>query len=164
MGRIMNMIEDAFEAIRPDAARMAGAAAGAAAAWFSGLPAIAQALLATQAADVLTGVLCAVYGKSPKTETGKVSSVTLSEGMVKKGLEWLVALICVYVGKALEMQGIGGAAMTYMIATELVSLMENLSIFGLKVPALERLLDVAQGGAREGGSAETEGEKPTAHG
>ena len=32
-----------------------------------------------------------------------------------------------------------------MIATELVSLMENLSIFGLSVPALDRLLDVAQG-------------------
>ena len=65
--------------------------------------------------------------------------------MVKKGLEWLVVLICVYVGEALMMEGIGGAALTYMIATELVSLMENLSIFGLSVPALDRLLDVAQG-------------------
>ena len=38
-----------------------------------------------------------------------------------------------------------GAAMTYMIATELVSLIENLEIFGLNVPLLGKLLDVAQG-------------------
>ena len=145
MSRLTEMIGEAAEAIRPDAVKMIGAAAGAAAAWFSGLPAMAQALLITQGADVLTGVLCALFGKSPKTSSGKVSSGTLAEGMIKKGLEWLVVLICVYVGEALRMEGIGGAAVTYMIATELVSLMENLSIFGLSVPALDRLLDVAQG-------------------
>lgn len=147
MSRTMNMITGAFETIRPNAVRVISGAAGAAAAWFSGLPPIAQALLLAQGADVLTGVLCAVCRKSPKTESGAVSSGTLAEGMVKKGLEWLVVLICVYVGAALDMQGIAGAAMTYMIATELVSLMENLSIFGLKVPALEKLLDVAHGNA-----------------
>lgn len=131
-------------AIRPNAVRIAGAAVGAAAAWLSGLPPIAKALLLTQGADVLTGVLCALWGKSPKTQSGKVSSSTLAMGMVKKGLEWLVVLICVYVGAALEMEGIGGAAMTYMIAAELVSLLENLSIFGLDAPILRKLLDVAQ--------------------
>ena len=55
-----------------------------------------------------------------------------------------MVFICLSVGQALSMQGIAGAAMTYMIATELVSLMENLSIFGLKIPMLERLLDAAQ--------------------
>ena len=145
MHKVTEKIGDALEAIRPNAARVTGAAVGAAAAWFSGLPAMAQALLVTQGADVLTGLLCAVYGKSPKTASGRISSGTLSEGMIKKGLEWLVVLICVYVGEALLMEGIGGAALTYMIAAELVSLMENLSIFGLSVPALEKLLDVAQG-------------------
>ena len=42
-----------------------------------------------------------------------------------------------------------GAAMTYMIATELVSLIENLEIFGLNVPLLGKLLDVAQGDGEE---------------
>ena len=36
------------------------------------------------------------------------------------------------------------SAMTYMIATELVSLLENLSLFGLEAPVLRKLLDVAQ--------------------
>ena len=84
------------------------------------------------------------YGNGHINDTQCVT-VDTAEGMVKKGLEWLVVLICVYVGEALRMEGIGGAALTYMIATELVSLMENLSIFGLSVPALDRLLDVAQG-------------------
>lgn len=135
---------EVWRAIRPNAARMLGAAIGAAAVWFSGLPPIARAMLVTQGADVLTGVLCAIWGKSRKSDSGKVSSGALAMGMVKKGLEWLVVLICVYVGEALEMQGIGGAAMTYMIATELVSLLENLSLFGLEAPVLRKLLDVAQ--------------------
>ena len=145
MNKVMEMIGEAAEAIRPNAVRMISAAAGGAMAWFSGLPAMAQALLITQGADVLTGLICAVFGKSPKTSSGKVSSGTLAEGMVKKGLEWLVVLICMVVGGALELPGIGGAAMTYMIAAEMVSLMENLHVFGLDVPVLRRLLDAAQG-------------------
>ena len=139
-------IREIMDSVKPDMIRMAGAWLGMVAAWFSGLPPIAQALLLTQGADVLTGVLCAIRGKSSKTASGKVSSGALVMGMLKKGLEWLVVLICVYVGDALEMQGIGGAAMTYMIATELVSLTENLSVFGLNVPLLDKLLDVAQKG------------------
>lgn len=135
---------EVWYSIKPNAVRMMGAVFGAAAAWFGGLSPIAKALLVTQGADVLTGLLCAIWGKSKKSDSGKVSSSALAMGMVKKGLEWLVVLICVYVGDALEMQGIGGAAMTYMIATELVSLLENLSLFGLEAPVLRKLLDVAQ--------------------
>jgi len=138
-------ITEALGPVRPSVVKMIASAAGAMAAWIAGLPPIAQALLLVQGADVLTGVLCAIRAKSPKSDTGKLSSHALSMGMVKKGLEWLVVLICVYVGCALEMQGIGGAAMTYMIATELVSLMENLNAFGLDVPVLHTLLDAAQG-------------------
>ena len=66
-------------------------------------------------------------------------------GVMKKGLEWLVVGVCVSVGNGLGMTSVCGAAMTYMIATELVSLIENLEIFGLNVPLLGKLLDVAQG-------------------
>lgn len=143
--------EDLFDGVRPNMTRLIGAAAGALCAWWAGLPAIAQALLIVQGADVLTGLLLAVQGKSQKSESGKVSSGALTQGLIKKGLEWLVVCICVAVGNALEMQGIAGAAMTYMIATELVSLMENLSAFGLKIPMLEQLLDAAQGKPQDEG-------------
>lgn len=136
---------DVVGAIRPNVLTWIGAVIGVVASWWAGLPTLAQALLMVQGADVLTGILCAVTGKSPKSESGKVSSSALVMGMIKKGLEWLVVGICVTVGSALEMGGIGGAAMTYMMATELVSLMENLQIFGLNTPLLQTLLDVAQG-------------------
>lgn len=142
---LTGMMTQAVEAIRPNAVRTAAAAVGMLCAWFAALPTVAQALLILQGADVATGVLCALCGKSPKTQSGKVSSGALIMGMIKKGLEWLVVLICVYVGAALEMEGIASAAMTYMMAAELVSLMENLSLFGLDVPVLRQLLDIAQG-------------------
>ena len=145
-------VTEATRGLRPSVIKWMGAAAGWAAAWWAGLPAIAQALLMVQAADVLTGVLCALTGKSPKSESGRVSSRALSAGVVKKGLEWLAVCICIHVGGALEMQGIGGAAMTYMIATELVSLMENLETFGLDIPILRTILDVAQGRRTQGGA------------
>ena len=110
---------------------------------------LAQALLIVQGADIVTGLLCAVTGKSRKTESGKVSSGTLLMGVMKKGLEWLVVGVCVSVGNGLGMTSVCGAAMTYMIATELVSLIENLEIFGLNVPLLGKLLDVAQGEKKE---------------
>ena len=145
-------VTEATRGLRPSVIKWMGAAAGWAAAWGAGLPAIAQALLMVQAADVLTGVLCALTGKSPKSESGRVSSRALSAGVVKKGLEWLAVCICIHVGGALEMQGIGGAAMTYMIATELVSLMENLETFGLDIPILRTILDVAQGRRTQDGA------------
>lgn len=145
-------VTEATRGLRPSVIKWMGAAAGWAAAWWAGLPAIAQALLMVQAADVLTGVLCALTGKSPKSESGRVSSRALSAGVVKKGLEWLAVCICIHVGGALEMQGIGGAAMTYMIATELVSLMENLETFGLDIPILRTILDVAQGRKTQDGA------------
>ena len=139
----------AMEFMKPNVLKWTGAVIGAVMAWWAGLSAIAQALLLVQGADILTGILCAVTGKSPKSESGMVSSRALTMGVIKKGLEWLVVGICIHVGGALEMTGIGGAAMTYMIATELVSLLENLQIFGLDIPVLRRILDVAQGGKAE---------------
>lgn len=135
--------------VRPSVFSWIAAAIGFVAAWWTGLPALAQALLIVQAADILTGLLCAFSGKSTKTESGRINSSVLAMGVVKKGLEWLVVLICVYVGHAIGMENVSGAAMTYMIATELVSLLENLQIFGLDIPMLRKILDIAQGSGKD---------------
>ena len=144
-----NKAMEVVEAVRPGVFNWIGAAVGAVIAWYTGLPALAQALLIVQGADVLTGLLCALTGKSDKSASGRVSSGALVMGLVKKGLEWLVVLICVVVGHALGVESISGAAMTYMMTTELVSLIENLSLFGLDVPLLQKLLDVAHGTTEE---------------
>ena len=138
-----------MKGVKPNVVNWIGALIGATLAW-TGLPPLAQALLIVQGADILTGLLCAVTGKSRKTESGKVSSGALLMGVMKKGLEWLVVGVCVSVGNGLGVTSVCGAAMTYMIATELVSLIENLEIFGLNVPLLGKLLDVAQGDGEEG--------------
>ena len=122
-----------------------GAAVGLVIGLWTGLPALGQAVLIVQVADIITGLSCAILGKSEKSESGKVSSRVMLEGVIKKGAEWLIVLVCVYTGGPLGLQGISSAAMTYVIATELVSLLENLALLGLDVPLLHTILDVAHG-------------------
>lgn len=122
-----------------------GAGVGLVLSLWMGLPSLAKAVLIVQAADILTGLACALLGKSHKSESGRVSSRVMLEGVIKKGAEWLIVLVCVYTGAPLGMEGIGSAAMTYVMATELVSLLENLSLLGLEVPMLQTILDVAHG-------------------
>lgn len=123
-----------------------GAAVGVLLGWWTGAPALGQAVLIAQIADIVTGVVCAWFGKSQKSTSGKISSRVMLEGVVKKGMEWLIVLVCVYAGTPLGMEGIGTAAMTYVLATELVSLLENLQLLGFDVPLLQTILDVAHGG------------------
>ncbi len=58
-----------MKGVKPNAVNWIGALIGAALAWWTGLPPLAQALLIVQGADILTGLLCAVTGKSRKTES-----------------------------------------------------------------------------------------------
>lgn len=126
-----------------------GACVGAVISLWTGIPALAQAVLIVQGADILTGLACAVLGKSQKSDSGKVSSRVMLEGIIKKGSEWLVVLVCVYAGTPMGMEGVGTMAMTYVIATELVSLLENFELLGLKVPLIQAILDVAHGGKED---------------
>ena len=126
-----------------------GACIGVILSFWAGLPALGQAVLIVQMADLMTGFCCALLGKSQKSESGRVSSRAMLEGIMKKGCEWLIVLVCIYAGTPLGMEGIGSAAMTYVIATELVSLLENLSLIGLDVPLLQTILDVAHGGEQK---------------
>ena len=128
-----------------------GAGVGLVIGLWTGMPALGRGILIVQGADILSGLACALLGKSPKSDSGKVSSRAMLEGMIKKGAEWLIVLVCVYTGTPLGMEGICSAAMTYVIATELVSLPENLALLGLNVPLLETILDVAHGGYGEEG-------------
>ena len=126
-----------------------GACVGLLISWWTHLPALGQAVLIVQTADILTGLACAVLGKSQKSESGKVSSRVMLEGIIKKGAEWLIVLVCIYTGTPLGLEGISTAAMTYVIATELVSLLENLNLLGLNVPLIQTILDVAHGSHSE---------------
>lgn len=129
-----------------DAFGWLGAMIGLAFAAWTSLPALGQAVLVVQTADILTGLACGLLGKSQKSDSGKLSSRVMLEGVLKKGSEWLIVLVCIYVGTPLGIDGVATAAMTYVVATELVSLLENLDLLGLKAPLLQTILDVAHGG------------------
>lgn len=126
-----------------------GACVGLVLSLWTGMPALGRGILIVQGADIASGLACALLGKSQKSASGKISSRVMLEGMIKKGAEWLIVLVCVYTGTPLGMEGICSAAMTYVIATELVSLLENLALLGLDVPLLRAILDVANGGYGE---------------
>ena len=83
----MNTVRDVGEAIRPSAISWIGSAAGVIVGWWTGLPALMQAMLVAQGADFVTGVIGAGLGKSPKSESGKLSSNALLMGALRKGLE-----------------------------------------------------------------------------
>ena len=89
-----------------------GAGVGLVISLWTGMPALGRGILIVQGADILSGLACAILGKSPKSESGKVSSRAMLEGMIKKGAEWLIVLVCVYTGTPLGMEGICSAAMT----------------------------------------------------
>lgn len=135
---------DVASSVKPGVLNWIGAAAGAVVGFVSGLSPLAHAMLVAQAADMVTGLMCALAGKSHKSESGTISSKALTMGAMKKGLEWLVVVVCTEVGTALGMESVGGAAMAYMIMTELVSLVENLHTFGLDIPVLNAILDIAK--------------------
>lgn len=149
----MNLINKIFEwagDFFTDIFGWLGAMIGIAIGVWASLPALGQAVLIVQCADILTGLACALLGKSQKSDSGKLSSRVMLEGIIKKGAEWLVVLVCVYTGTPLGIEGVGTAAMTYVLATELVSLLENFDLLGLKIPLLQTILDVAHGGQTKG--------------
>lgn len=122
-----------------------GAAIGLIAVKFSGLPPMAQAVIVLQVSDMATGFACAWLGRSPKSESGRISSKAMWEGCVKKGVEWVVIWACSYAGAPLGMEGVSAMAMAAVVATELVSFIENLTLLGLDFQVLHTILDVAHG-------------------
>jgi len=145
MAELMKMMKEWLGQLTGNLVAWLGAAAGLVLGLWAGLPELARAVLVVQAADIATGLACALLGRSEKSESGRLSSRAMLEGAIRKGAEWLIVLVCAYAGAPLGMQGIAPAAMTYVIAAELVSLLENLSLLGLSSPALESILDVAHG-------------------
>ena len=69
------------------------AAAGAVASFFCGLPPIIWILLAVITLDYVTGIICGVMGKSPKTENGGLSSKEAFQGLLRKALILFVVLL-----------------------------------------------------------------------
>lgn len=120
------------------------AAAGAVWGLFGGRDAMLTVMIALMAIDYITGLMIGWLGKSPKTETGHLSSSVGWAGLAKKAGELLAVIVGVLLDTlAVEQLGYQGAVfrtgmMLYIIATEGISVLENLGLLGVPLPGFVR--------------------------
>ena len=125
------------------------AAGGAIASFFINMPPLVWILIAVMSIDYITGLICGAMGKSQKTETGYLASHAAVQGLLKKGLIILVVLLAALLDQAVT-KGYGiqfevtlGATCFWFIASEGLSILENVASMGVPVPKiLLKLLEV----------------------
>lgn len=134
------------------------AIAGAIASFFCGLPPIMWVLVAVMTLDYITGLICGLMGKSPKTEHGGLSSSEAFKGLLKKALVILVVLLAalldraVALGAGIEFSAVAGATCLWFIASEGMSVLENAAAMDIPIPKV--LLQALELFKSKGGSAE----------
>lgn len=103
-----------------------------------------QTLLILMAIDWSSGIaIAALWGNSPKTNNGGLSSAVGFKGLIRKSMILAMVMVANMLDKY---TGIGvirdGVAIAY-ITNEIVSIIENLGIMGLPVPKIiSRTIDV----------------------
>ena len=121
---------------------------GAIAGLFGQWPAMLTILVVVMCIDYVSGVIVAASGRSPKSESGGLSSKAGFIGIAKKGFIMLIVLLATMLDHAIgdEAMLFQGAAACYYIANEGLSILENAVLMDLPVPgvikrALEELRD-----------------------
>lgn len=124
--------------------KAAAAAGGALLSFLTGIPAIMWVLIGVMTLDYATGMLCAMLGKSSKTDTGGLSSRAAIDGLLRKCVVILVVLLAVLLDFAVQAEAgvnfsaVTGATCLWFIAGEGVSILENAAEMGLPIPQVLR--------------------------
>lgn len=125
------------------------AVGGAIASFFVNMPPLVYILLAVMTIDYVTGLICGAMGKSQKTETGYLASHAAFIGLLKKALILLVVLLAALLdqavsnGAGIQFEAVMGATCLWFIASEGLSVLENVASMGVPVPKiLLKLLEV----------------------
>ena len=129
---------------------MLGAAAGLLGEWNILLTILAWFMVI----DYVTGVLVAWRGRSPKSETGGVSSKAGFDGLVKKFFIMVVVLVATLLDAAIgvETAVFQTAATLYYIANEGISILENTALMGVSYPkVILKALEAMRKKGDEGG-------------
>ncbi len=102
---------------------------------FGGFDALLKALMLCMLVDYVSGVLCAIAGKSRKSADGKLSSAQGAKGIYKKILIMLSVLIAATLDQSLGQNNVfRNAACVFYISNELISFIENLNTMGVPFP------------------------------
>lgn len=128
-----------------DFLKVFSAIVGAIAGFFGGFSPVMKCLLILNIVDYATGYICALLGRSPKTESGGASSKVGFIGLARKAFIWLVVLLAILLDRAI---GNGSAAFQtaaafFYISNEGLSIIENAALMGVPIPPfLKKILEV----------------------
>ena len=122
---------------------------GAIASFFINMPPLVWILIAVMSIDFVTGLICGAMGLSEKTENGYLKSHEAFKGLLKKSLILLVVLLAslldmaVSKGAGIQFEAVMGAACLWFIASEGLSILENVARMGVPVPKIMlKLLEI----------------------
>lgn len=112
---------------------------------FGGFDASMVTLLAFMGVDYVTGLILAAVRKSPKTDTGGLSSRIGLKGLAKKCVILMLVLVSARLDITLGTSYIRDAVCIGFIANELLSIIENAGLLGVPMPqALKNAVEILQ--------------------
>ena len=111
---------------------------------FGGWTTAMTTLLIFMAIDYVSGLAVAgIFKKSPKTESGALESRTGWKGLCRKMMSLVFVLIAYRLDLAIGTTYIKDAVCIGFMANELISIVENAGLMGIKLPAvLTKAVDV----------------------
>jgi toxin secretion/phage lysis holin len=117
--------------------KVLAAAAGAVLGLFGEWTNLHTILVVLMLTDYITGCVVAALGRSPKSETGGLSSKVGFIGLAKKGFIMAIVLLATMLDRALGNTSLmfQSAALCYYIANEGLSILENAGLLGVPYPA-----------------------------
>ena len=103
-------------------------------------------LLLLMIIDLIVGfIISAVWHKSSKTKSGKVSSKVMFKGIVKKILTLVLVVVAYQIDILLGYDVIRHVAIIAFIVQEIISIIENITITGIKAPdIITKALDILE--------------------
>ena len=109
-------------------------------------------LLVLMTIDLIVGFLIsAIWQKSTKTDSGKLSSSVMFKGIVKKFFTLVIVVIAFQLDKLLAMNVIRHIVIIAFIVEEVLSITENIAITGIKIPTIiTKALDVLEKEVKSG--------------
>lgn len=102
--------------------------------------------------DLVVGFLIsAIWQKSTKTDTGKLSSGVMFKGIIKKFFTIVIVVIACQLDILLAMNVIRHIVIIALVVEEILSITENIAITGIKIPTIiTRALDVLEKEVKNG--------------
>lgn len=129
-----------------------GAVGGLIAQAFGGWTEDMTTLIIFMAIDFFLGLAIAgIWKRSDKSENGALSSWSAWKGLIRKGASLLVVLIAYRLDVSLGTTYIKTACIIAFIASEALSIVENLGIVGVPLPSvISKAVDVLKNKTQEG--------------